>query len=140
VVFPALPRTGGWVILAGMKFSLADNASGYAIHAYDEGEVQVAGRTFRHSLIVSAGRLIEDWRPAAFEALTADDFAPIGEQPPDLLLLGTGRSQRFPPQSLYAALRARGIALEAMNDGAACRTYNILLSEGRHVALALLLG
>jgi len=122
-----------------MKFRLADHAAGYAIQAYGPGEVNINGRIFRRGLLVTPLRILEDWRPQRFEDLTAEDFAQVAELAPELLLLGTGPRQRFPAPHLYAALTARGIALEAMDTGAACRTYNILLTEGRRVALALFL-
>ena len=59
---------------------------------------------------------------------------------PDLVILGTGNQQRFPPPKLYQSLVFAGIGLEIMTTPAACRTYNILVSEGRMVAAALILG
>jgi uncharacterized protein len=122
-----------------MKFSLADHTSGYAIQGYGPGEVTIGGRLFRHSLVLTPTRL-EPWHPAPPEQLDETDLAPVIELAPELLLLGTGPRQRLPSPALYAALAQRGIALEAMDNGAACRTYNILLAEGRRIALALFLG
>ena len=58
---------------------------------------------------------------------------------PEILVLGTGERQVFPEPQVIVALAARGIGLEVMDNGAACRTYNILLAEGRKVALALIM-
>ena len=110
-----------------------------AIVGCADGEVRLRGAVHTTSLIVTRDRIIEGWRPAALEQLTIEDFAPILAAPPEILLLGTGRSQRMPPPALYASLAARGIGLEAMDNRAACRTYNLLLSEFRNVAAALLL-
>ena len=78
------------------------------------------------------------WAPASFDALAAADFESLLEQRPELVVLGTGDRQRFPHPRLTAALTAVRIGVEAMDTRAACRTYNILMSEGRKVVAALL--
>jgi len=78
------------------------------------------------------------WAPASFEALTAADFEALLAQRPELIVLGTGDRQRFPHPRLVAALTSERIGVEAMDTRAACRTYNILMSEGRKVLAALL--
>ena len=62
------------------------------------------------------------------------------EQPPEVLLLGTGATLRFPPPEIFADLYAANVGVEVMDSGAACRTFNILANDGRRVALAVLLG
>lgn len=110
-----------------------------AIVAYATGEVRTHDRVFRASLIASREMIIDDWRPAPVEQLTIGDFAPLLALSPEVVILGTGARQRMPPPDLYAAFAARGIGLEVMDTGAACRTYNLLLSEMREVAVALIL-
>ena len=110
-----------------------------AIVGCADGEVRLRDAAYRASLIVTRDRVIDSWRPAPFDRLTIEDFAPLLDQPPDVLLLGTGARQRMPPPALYASLAARGIGLEAMDNRAACRTYNLLLSEFRNVAAAFIL-
>ena len=70
---------------------------------------------------------------------TAEDFAQIDAIDPDVVILGTGARQRFIHPRLIAALTARRVGVETMDNPAACRTYNILMAEGRRVALALIL-
>lgn len=124
----------------GMKFALADPADGYLIHAYDEHRIQIGEQPFNRSLILLRDRIIGDWRPADFDQLQTEDMQILRALDPDLVLLGTGSRQRFPSPALYRTLIEAGIGLEAMTTPAACRTYNILATEGRRVAAALLFG
>ena len=73
------------------------------------------------------------------QSLSIDDFAKLIPLKPEVVLLGTGSRQRLPPPALYAAFAERGIGLEVMDNRAACRTFNLLLSEYRDVAVALML-
>jgi uncharacterized protein len=126
--------------LSAMKFALADPADGYAINAYGDDGVVINGRRFDRSLVLMPRQIIEGWQPKSFEELVTSHFRQLAELAPDLVLLGTGRRQQFPSPHLYQALISSGIGLEVMSTAAACRTYNILMSEGRTVAAALLLG
>jgi uncharacterized protein len=80
------------------------------------------------------------WPVASFDELTAAHFEAIAADAPDVVILGTGARQRFVHPRLLAALSARRIGVECMDNQAACRTYNILMGEGRKVTLALILG
>ena len=73
-----------------------------------------------------------------FDALSAEDFKPLAALGVEIVLLGTGRRQRFPHPRLTASLAQAKVGLEVMDTKAACRTYNILVAEARKVALALL--
>ena len=122
-----------------MKFSEAHTSGGYLIQLYEAGRIVINGRDLRDSLIVAPERLILGWRPRSVAELTSEDFTPVVELGPQILILGTGPTQVFPaPEVLVQAYR-RGIGLEIMDTGAACRTYNILMSEGRRVAAALIM-
>ena len=109
-----------------------------AITAYAADEIHMRDRVFRASLIATREVVIDEWHPAAVEELVIGDFARLLELAPDVVILGTGPKQRMPPPELFAAFAARRIGLEVMDTGAACRTYNLLLSEFREVALALI--
>jgi len=105
---------------------------------YGEGYVQVGAKRHAASLVVSADRVIEDWPAASVDALAADHLAAIVELGPEIVLLGTGGAFRFPDAALLAPLYKAGIGVEVMDTPAACRTYNILLAEGRNVVAALI--
>ena len=121
-----------------LKLHLDQPANFNAITGYGPGYVQVNQTRHAGSLVVMPQQLIENWRPQSFEDLTADDFAELAKLQVEIVLLGTGDTLRFPHPKLTRALMERRIGLESMSTAAACRTYNILMGEGRAVAAALL--
>jgi uncharacterized protein len=120
-----------------MKFILDDAGEGLSIQRYDQGEVTVNGTVYRHNCVVLPGRVISEWRPGGFTDLSAEDFSFLAELGAEIVILGTGETQHFPHPSLTEPLMRGQIGLEVMTTAAACRTYNILMSEGRRVAAAL---
>ena len=110
-----------------------------AFTGYGDGYVEVGGTRYRESLVVSAERVISDWPARSVDSLSADHLAAIVELKPEIVLLGTGARFEFPDAALLATLQKAGIGVEVMDTQAACRTYNILLGEGRNVAAALIL-
>ncbi len=122
-----------------MKFTLESSSRVNLVRAYSRTELRIGEEHIHSSCIVSADRLITDWPPARFEALTREHLEAIFELEPEVVLLGTGQRQRFPPADIRAVFTARGVGLEVMDLGAACRTYNILVQEERHAAAALFL-
>ena len=122
-----------------MKFSLADPGDGYTIHSYSSTELVVGDLRFSSSIILLPDRIISDWSTRVMDQLQAADFELLLNLQPDLVLLGTGERQQFPPPDKYSCLTGAGIGLEIMTTPAACRTYNVLVSEGRRVAAALIL-
>ncbi len=108
--------------------------------SYGDGWVEVSKARHEGSILVMADRAVEEWGVASFESLAAADFERVAALDPELVLFGSGRRLRFPHPRLLAALHARGTGVETMDVHAACRTYNILLAEGRRVAAALLIG
>ncbi len=122
-----------------MKFTL-DSAPGvHLIRSYSPAGIRIDDQLLERSCIVTADRLISDFAPASFAEFGAADLAVLFELSPELVILGTGPVQHFAPAAVRAAFAARGIGLEAMELGAACRTYNVLVQEERRVAAALFL-
>lgn len=115
-----------------MQMTLDADSRVNLIRSYAPREIRIGERAFRDSLLVTADKLIEAWDPQNFEAVFA--------LKPDVVLLGRGEVQQFPPAAVRAAFASRRIALEPMTLGAACRTFNILVQEGRRVAAALVIG
>jgi uncharacterized protein len=122
-----------------LKLHLARNAGQNAFTAYGEGYVMVNDRRFETSLIVLPEQLILDWEPRTAGDLTEAHFARLATLDVEIILLGTGKTLRFPAPRLTAPLVRAGIGCEVMDSYAAARTYNILMGEGRRVAAALLL-
>jgi uncharacterized protein len=111
-----------------------------AFTGYGEGYVEVNRMRHTASLVVAAERIVSDWPAASIEALSADHMAAIVELAPEIVLIGTGPAFRFPEAALLAPLYKAGIGVEVMDTPAACRTYNILLGEGRNVVAALIVA
>lgn len=122
-----------------MRMHLETGDGRNIIRQYGSGQVTVNRDVYQTSIVVMPDRLITDWPPGDFAALVAEHFEPLAVLRPEVLLLGTGARLRFPQPPIIRALVAAGIGFEVMDTAAACRTYNILMSEGRQVAAALLM-
>ncbi len=107
------------------------------IQRYASDGFKVSGVSFTGAVIVTVTNTLV-WPVTAFSALKIEDFAPLLPQAPwDVCLLGCGERTEFVPPDLRAALKAKGIPVDAMGTGSACRTFNVLTAEGRHVVAAL---
>ncbi len=122
-----------------MKFSLEAPARVNLIRGYAAGEVRIGAAVYRRSLIVAGEALITDWPVRDATRFGPADCVAIEQLAPAVVLLGTGERQVFPDPRLFAHFATLGIGLEVMDNGAACRTYNVLVSEGRHAVCALIL-
>lgn len=116
-----------------------NNPSQYVIRAYKPGLIRVNEQAYTHSLIVSPETLIEPWEPQTYTELTPASFQAILALKPDILLIGTGDKMQLLSVELYGELINAGIGVEVMDTSAACRTFNALTAEYRHVAAALLI-
>jgi len=109
------------------------------IRSFRPGLLCVGDREIKTPVILSAPDLITPWSPPDLNQLSIDHLAAVLEQQPELILLGTGTSHRFPAPELSMFIMRRGVGLEVMDTAAACRTFNVLNAEGRRVAAALFL-
>jgi uncharacterized protein len=109
------------------------------IEAYGNGGFRIGGNRYQGSVLVFRHQTVQ-WDVHALEAITSESLAAVVDQPepPRILLIGCGPRAISPPVELVVFLRARGIAIEWMDTGAACRTFNVLLSDEREVAAALI--
>jgi uncharacterized protein len=98
-----------------------------------------AGEKIDRSIIIGSRGELMDWHCARFEDLTPAHFDQLADNSPELVLFGSGSRLRFPPPAYLSRLMAKRIGIETMDTLAACRTYNILAGEGRHVMVALLI-
>ena len=122
-----------------MKLQLTTGAGLQLFSGYGPGYVAVNNVRHEKCVIVTPQQVAE-WTVTRFEALSAADFRFIAELKPEIVILGTGATQRFPPSDLARSLAAIGAGVEIMDSRAACRTYNILATEGRKVVAAILIG
>ena len=121
-----------------MKFEREQAEGRNLFTGYGEGYVEVNGKRHSTSLLVGGERLVTDWPASSIGELLADHLAAIVEIKPEIVLLGTGKTFQFAEPRLLAPLYSAGIGVEVMDTAAACRTYNILLGEGRNVLAALI--
>lgn len=108
------------------------------IRAVTQAGIQVVDRWYPGSVVLSAQHLLADWPPACVTDITAEHFAAVLALEPDVVLVGTGARQHFLAAELMMEFYARGVGAEVMSTAAACRTFNVLVAEGRNVAAALL--
>ncbi len=120
-----------------MKFNLDENLDSHAVSAYAEGWIRVGERRIDSPCVIAPDRVLIDVLPPAVIDLEVRHFEPIRELAPEIVLLGTGARQIFVDHAITVALADHGIALETMDTGAACRSFNILLAESRPVVAVL---
>ena len=121
-----------------MKLHLNTTNGLNTITGHGAGHVLVNGARIDRAVIVMLDKLIDPWPVGDFASLSLADFANLIELKPELVVFGSGPAFRFPDARIMAAFSAARIGFDVMDTPAACRTYNVLMSEGRNVAAALL--
>lgn len=140
-----------------MKFSL-EQVGGLTIRSYHPGSVTVVippwhplrgvvnieqddegNASLRDSFVISREELTCDWAPQSYDELRPEHLTTLLAYEPELILLGTGAQLRFPNPDTMARVQQAGVGLEVMDTAAACRTFNILVAEGRNVVAALMM-
>jgi len=122
-----------------MQLTLERPDYDFFLRGADGASALVNERKLERSFIISPRTLIENWRVTDVTALAPGDLQPLLELEPELILLGGGAAQAFPPPATMAACLSRGIGLETMTNAAAARTFNVLASEGRRVVAGFVL-
>lgn len=110
------------------------------IQSYSQGRFRVSGEMYETPLLVFP-HYVQEWKAAgSVDTLTKEDFQPLVDVADtiDVILFGSGKEMVFLPAALRSALGEEKLPVESMDTGAACRTYNVLMAEGRRVAAALL--
>ena len=122
-----------------MELNLDTGGGRYLIRSYETGKVVINDQTYTQSLIVTPTTLIYPWAPRSLAEITPEHLEIILAQNPEVVILGTGDKLIFPEAKLLAPLINNNIGFEVMDNGAACRTFNVLTAEGRKVVAGLLL-
>jgi uncharacterized protein len=122
-----------------MKLHTSSTEKYQTVTGYDHTGVEINAQRFDYSVLVMPEVAPRPWNVTRFEDLTAAHFEQIAADKPDVVILGTGERQRFVHPRLVASLSNARIGVESMDSHAACRTYNILMGEGRKAVLALIL-
>ena len=120
-----------------MKLTRQSAADRQLIQRYGNGGFRVSNVDFTGAVIVTPEHTVS-WAATSVADLTPADFAPLMNQSLDVCLLGCGKEMLPLKPELRAALKEAGITVDLMDTGAACRTYNVLMGEGRAVAAALI--
>lgn len=123
-----------------MELNLDTGEGRYQIRAYGKNFIQVNEQKISHSIIITPNQLIDPWPPRSLADLNAEYVQLILGLNPSIVLLGSGERLAFPDPALLNVFYQQKIGIEIMNNGAACRTYSVLMSEGRKVAAALLIA
>ena len=121
-----------------MKLQSDPHSGANTITGYGDGYVEINQAPYAHAVLISSDGAISEWQAKTFDDLTASHFEQMVQFKPELIIIGTGSKQRFPKPELLKALILAKIGFEIMDSQAACRTYNILVGEGRKVLLALI--
>ena len=120
-----------------MKFHL-QAPTAHVITGSGPGWVRVGTQDYRENIVLTPDAVAPGFAANGFDALDAADFERFLAGSPEIVLLGTGATQRFPHRRVTAPLHHAHVGLEVMDTRAACRTYNILVAEGRNVTAALI--
>jgi len=132
-----------------MKMQLETSELNLISH-YEPGAISVNGEIYHNNILITSRSVTENWFSGEIAELTAAHFDSLfnsadpgtensnHEEPPEIVLLGTGSDHVFPNMSILAELKTKGISVEVMNTRAACRTYSVLVGEDRSVAAALM--
>jgi uncharacterized protein len=123
-----------------MRLILDSDPKLNTIRRYGPGEVVVGEQVLRGPCIISPARVIADWDARSAATLAEPQLAPLLELRPAVILLGVPEGEPGAPRSLIVSLQRRGVGVETMTLGAACRTYNVLVHEGRAAVAALFPG
>jgi len=107
------------------------------IHSVSDDHIRIGDQVFSHTIALTAEALLDDWPAKAVDDLSESDFAVLLDTHPEVIILGTGINNVFPPRELVFAMARRGVGFEAMNTRAAASTFNVLAGEGRQVAAIL---
>lgn len=121
-----------------MDLSLDRPGDHHFVRSVDERGIRIGDTYHTASLLLTADRILPGWPPAAIASIEELHLAAIFDLRPEIVLLGTGSRQEFLPPRLMVKFYEAGVGLEVMTTAAACRTFNILVSDGRNVLAALM--
>ncbi len=122
-----------------MRFAEQAFDSPTTVQGYASDRITINQHDYRASLVVTSERIIPDWGPTHIDQLDQAAIATLLADRPQVIIIGTGVRQQLPAPRAYAELMSHGVGIEIMDTGAACRTFNILVGEGRRVAAGLML-
>lgn len=121
-----------------MEFNLEVPQNQFFIRSFDENGIRVDQDHFKKPFIISGQRIVPEWDVSCVDDINEESLQAVFRLEPEVVLIGTGKNQVFLPLTTQAHFFRRNIGFEVMSTDAACRTFNVLAAEGRHVVAALL--
>lgn len=110
------------------------------VKTYTENEIILNTNTYHNSIVISPNKIINDhWACNDIKSLTKDQLIELFKTSADVYLIGTGKNQLFPDMKIYQFCQLQNKAVDFMNSNAACRTFNMLASEGRSIVAAIII-
>ncbi|MDH3429208.1 MAG: MTH938/NDUFAF3 family protein [Gammaproteobacteria bacterium] len=109
------------------------------IRSVSDQAICIGDKSYQHTIALTSDTVMEDWPDTRVSDLAESDFSMLLSTTPEIIVLGTGMTNVFPPRELVFALARRGVGLEAMDTRAAARTFNVLAGENRPVVAVLYL-
>ena len=124
-----------------MKIELdITNPQFHKIISYSDDSFEIKDKIIKSNIIITKDRLVENWINEGYPHFATQHLNNVISWLPEIIILGTGKTLSFPNQEVYAYVNSRNIGFEVMDTGAACRSYNLLIDEGRNVAACLFLS
>ncbi|VAW81167.1 hypothetical protein MNBD_GAMMA12-3465 [hydrothermal vent metagenome] len=121
-----------------MKLSLDDNTAEFLVHEYTNEYIRINNTQHTHSIVISYNAL-QNWAPQSMDHLTEEHLTALLHRQPEMILIGTGKSIQFPHPKILQPAYKRHVGVEIMDTAAACRTFNMLASDGRKVVAGLII-
>lgn len=123
--------------MRAMQLTMENTGNAYRINGYGVGQVTINDQVYTGTTVVAPDQLWSDWGPDRATDFTVTHLEYLLELKPEIVIIGTGQRQHFPPRDLMVRSIQAGIGIEAMTTEAACRTYNVLIAENRRAVAAL---
>lgn len=121
-----------------MKFS-RETPGAVMVRSVSESQILIGADTFDRTVALTSDKVLSDWPGKSVSDLNTDDFSELLSGSPEVIIVGTGKTNLFPPRDLVFAMARLGVGFEVMDTYAAARTFNVLASEDRRVAAVLYL-
>jgi len=121
-----------------LKFT-RESTTAIMIRSVSDGELMIGDKLYNSTLALTTDKILDTWCDKTVAELCAEDLELLLESNPEIIILGTGKSNLFAPRELVFSLARRNVGLEVMDTKAAARTFNVLSGEGRQIAAVLYL-
>lgn len=122
-----------------MKF-VREPGSAVTVRHVEQGKIKIGNEELTDNVVLFRDEIHRGWQPADINNPTSQDLSDLIAEKPEVIIFGTGWQTQLPPRELIFALARQGIGFEMMDTPAACRTFNVLVSEDRDAAAVLIIN